>query len=90
MTRQPQRPTATTAISTAAWITLRWTRGTRCYRVHLKQNLWSHWLLTSVNGRIGTYLGRARAKTAPSIEVALLDLATIARRRRQRGSELTG
>jgi hypothetical protein len=46
---------------TAAWITLRWTRGTRYYRVHLEQDLWADWLLTHVNGRIGTPLGRARA-----------------------------
>lgn len=25
----------------ASWITLRWTRGTRYYRAHLEQGLWS-------------------------------------------------
>lgn len=74
---------------TRCWITLRWTRGTRYYRVHLEQDLWSTWLLTRVNGRIGTPLGRARAKPAPSIETALLELAAIAKRRRLRGYELT-
>jgi hypothetical protein len=46
-------------------------------------------LLTQVNGRVGTPLCRARAKPAPTIEYALLELAAIARRRRQRGYELT-
>jgi hypothetical protein len=70
------------------WITLRWIRGTRYYRVHLEQDLWDGWLLTQVNGRIGTRLGRARAVPAPSIEAALWQLAVIAKRRRQRGYEL--
>jgi hypothetical protein len=76
-------------IDTACWITLRWTRGTRYYCVHLEQDLWRNWLLTQVNGRIGARLGRARMKPTPSIESALLDLAAIAARRRQRGYELT-
>ena len=76
-------------IDTASWITLRWVRGTRYYRVHLEQDLWRNWLLTQVNGRRGTRLGCARSKPTPSIENALLDLAAIATRRRKRGYELT-
>ena len=72
---------------TAARITLRWTRGTRYYRVHLEQDLWDAWLLTQVNGRIGTPLGRARALPLPSLEAALLTMAAVAKRRRQRGYE---
>jgi hypothetical protein len=45
--------------------------------------------VTQVNGRSGTRLGRAKSKQAPSIETALLDLAATAKRRRQRGYELT-
>jgi hypothetical protein len=87
----PKHPTnAFARFDTRSWITLRWTRGTRYYRVHLEQDLWCHWLLTQVNGRVATPLGRARAKPAPTIECALLELAAIARRRRQRGYELTG
>jgi len=71
-----------------SWITLRWVRGTRYYRVHLEQNLWTNWLLTKVNGRIGSRLGRARSLQAPSIEIALMELAAIAKRRRLRGYEL--
>jgi hypothetical protein len=56
------------SIDTASWITLRWTRGTRYFRVHLEQNLWHQWLLTQVNGRSGTGLGRHRATPAASIE----------------------
>jgi hypothetical protein len=83
------RHNPSTSIDTASWITLRWVRGTRYYRVHLEQDLWHGWLLTQVNGRIGTRLGRARSKPTPTIETALLSLAAIAQRRRQRGYELT-
>jgi hypothetical protein len=55
------------SIDTASWITRRWVRGTRYYRVHLEQDLWRGWLLTQVNGRIGTRLGRARWKQRASI-----------------------
>jgi hypothetical protein len=57
-----------TGIDTGSWITLRWVRGNRYYRVHLEQDLWRNWLLTKVNGRIGSRLGRARSLPAPSIE----------------------
>jgi WGR domain len=75
-------------IDVSSWITLRWIRGSRYYRVHLEQDLWRNWLLTKVNGRIGTRLGRTRSHQTPSIEVALLELAAIAKRRRQHGYEL--
>jgi len=73
---------------TSSWITLRWTRGTRYYRVHLEQDLWASWVVTSVNGRSGIPLGRARFRPAATIDAALLELADIAKRRRQRGYEL--
>jgi hypothetical protein len=73
---------------TGSWITLRWVRGTRFYRAHLEQDLWAGWLLTQVNGRNGARLGRVRAAAQPSIEAALITLAAIAKRRRQRGYEL--
>jgi hypothetical protein len=73
---------------TSSWITLRWTRGTRYYRVHLEQDPWTSWLITSVNGRSSTPLGRARSRPAATIDAALLELAHIAKRRRQRGYEL--
>ena len=77
------------SIDTASWITLHWTRGSRYYRVHLEQDLWSSWVLTQVHGRTGAKLGRARVKPEPTIEAALLELAAIAHRRRIRGYELT-
>lgn len=80
---------ASASFDTMAWITLRWTRGTRYFRVHLEQDLWSNWLLTQVNGRISSPLGRARAHPEPTIEAALLQMAAIAKRRRQRGYTLT-
>jgi hypothetical protein len=89
----PARKAANTferlTVDTRAWITLRWTRGSRYYRAHLEQDLWTEWTVTQVNGRIGTPLGRARHLTQPSIEAALLALANIAQRRRRRGYELT-
>jgi hypothetical protein len=75
-------------IDTATWITLRWVRGTRYYRVYLEQDLWNRWLLTRVNGRQGSSLGRIHSLPSPNIETALLDLAAIAKRRRLRGYEL--
>jgi hypothetical protein len=76
-------------INTMSWISLRWTRGTRYYRVHLEQDLWAGWLITKVHGRRGSPLGRARFRPAPSIKAALLELAHIAKRRQLRGYELT-
>jgi hypothetical protein len=73
----------------SSWMTLRWTRGTRYYRVHLEQDLWSSWLLTQVHGRRGAALGRVRSKPAPTIDAAFLELAHIAKRRRQRGYQAT-
>jgi hypothetical protein len=81
----PQSPHQT--IDIAPWITRRWTRGTRYYRAHLEQDLWRGWSLTRVYGRIGTWLGRARA--SPSLEVVLTALAAVTKRQRQHGYELT-
>ncbi len=39
MIPQPRVPEGR-SFDTASWITLRWTRGTRYYRVHLEQDLW--------------------------------------------------
>ncbi len=85
---RPRHASFTHGIETASWITLRWVRGSRYYRVHLEQDLWNGWLLTRVNGRRGTRLGRIRSLPIPNIETALLDLAAIAKRRRLRGYDL--
>jgi hypothetical protein len=84
----PTHDRFTRGIDTASWITLRWIRGTRYYRVHLEQDLWHNWLLTQVNGRRASSLGRIRSLPSSNIETALLDLAAIAKRRRIRGYEL--
>ncbi len=57
--------TGRSATGTVSWITLRWTRSSRYFRVHLEQDLWRGWLLTQVNGRIGSRLGRAHACPLP-------------------------
>jgi hypothetical protein len=80
---------APVSFETGAWITLRWIRGTRYFRAHVEQDLWQGWTVTHVNGRINSPLGRARSLPAPTIESALLQLAAIAKRRRQRGYILT-
>jgi hypothetical protein len=85
---RPSRAGVTSGIDTTSWMTLRWVRGTRYYRVHLEQDLWNGWLLTRVNGRRDSSLGRIRSVPSPNIETALLDLAAIAKRRRLRGYEL--
>jgi len=36
---------ASASVDTTAWITLRWTRGTRYFRVHLEQGLLSTWVI---------------------------------------------
>jgi hypothetical protein len=77
------------SFDTHAWITLRWTRGSRYFRAHLVQDLWSGWVVTHVNGRMNSSLGRARSFPAPTIELALMRLAAIAKRRRRRGYTLT-
>ena len=78
------------SIDTARWITLRWIRGSRYYRVHLEQDMWRHWLITRVNGRIGSPLGRVRAVPMESIESAFLTLAALTKRQRRRGYTLDG
>jgi len=80
--------TTPVSFDTDAWITLRWTRGTRHIRAHLEQDLWNTWIVTRVNGRISSPLGRSRSLPAPTTESALLQLAAIATRRRQRGYTL--
>ena len=71
------------------WLTLRWTRGTRYYRAHLEQDLWHEWVITQVNGRGGSALGRARSHPQPSLAAALTSLAAIAQRRERRGYQLS-
>ncbi len=61
----PRRPTAAVSFDTSAWITLRWTRGTRYFRAHLEQDLWQGWIVTHVNGRISSPLGRSRTRALP-------------------------
>ncbi len=42
-----RRPLDTSgSFDTGAWITLRWTRGTRYFRIHLEQDLWNGWVIT--------------------------------------------
>jgi hypothetical protein len=74
--------------ATTQWLILRWTRGTRYYRAHLEQDLWRDCVITQVNGRQGSALGRARTHPQTSLAAALTSLAAIAERREKRGYEL--
>jgi hypothetical protein len=74
-------------LSCPQWLTLQWTRGNRYYRAHLEQDLWRDWVITQVNGRRGSALGRARTYPQPSLAAALTNVATIAKRREKRGYE---
>ena len=75
-------------LDTGLWMTLRFARGSRYYRLHLEQDLWRAWTITHVHGRTGTALGRHRTIPARSIDRALFHLATASQRRLQRGYSL--
>ncbi len=73
---------------TPQWITLRFERGARYYRLHLEQDLWGSWCLTRVNGmRRG---GRARTLTTwpGSLDAGLNALTAAAATRRRAGYRL--
>lgn len=78
-------PGAHDGVDTDQWLTIRFTRGSRYYRVHLEQDLWGAWCITSVNGRIGTPLGRAATLHARSRAEGLTALTSAAARRFRRG-----
>jgi hypothetical protein len=77
------------SIDTASWITLAMDAWYAILPCASESRTSGHqWLLTQVNGRSGSGLGRHRATPAASIEDALLQLAAVAKRRRQRGYHL--
>jgi len=84
-----QRAESPSCVDGSSWITLRvgprHSLLSRAPRARRMARVASH----EVNGRIGSRLGRSRSHEAASIEVALLELAAIARAPRLRGYELT-
>lgn len=42
------------------WQEIRFEKGTRYYRLILYQDLFHHWIITKVNGGIGTSIGKVR------------------------------
>ncbi len=76
------------SFDTSSWVSLRWERGTRYYRTHLEQDLWGHWTLTRVAGRKGTSRGRYMTSWVASLEVGLVTLGAIGKRRRELGYRL--
>jgi hypothetical protein len=77
------------SVNVSTWFSLRFERGTRYYQLHLEQDLWGAWILTRVNGRRNSRLGRALMTWPDSFEAGLLALAETAKRRRLRGYTLT-
>lgn len=80
---------AASRIDVATWLALRFTRESRYYALHLEQDLWGEWILTRVNGRRGTRLGRAMMHWPGSFETGLAALSEASRRRRKRGYTLS-
>jgi len=83
------KPRHLASVNVATWLSLRFERGTRYYQLHLEQDLWGDWVVTRVNGRRATPLGRAVVTWPGSFESGLQSLAESAKRRRQRGYTLT-
>jgi hypothetical protein len=71
-------------MSTSLWVTLRFHRGGRYYRLHLEQDLWGAWCLTRVNGRCGARVGRWLTTWPGSYDQGLARVAEAAAYRRQR------
>jgi hypothetical protein len=76
------------SINVSTWLSLRFERDTRYYQLHLEQDLWGSWILTRVNGRRNSRLGRALMTWPGSFESGLSALAESAKRRRLRGYSL--
>ena len=73
---------------TSKWVTMRFERGTRYYRLHLEQDLWGAWCLTRVNGRCDSRIGRSATGKPGTFQDALALLVAAAERRRMRRYEL--
>jgi hypothetical protein len=67
------------------WLTVRFERESRYYRLHLQQDLWGQWCVIAVNGRTNSPLGRARTLWAGDRGKALELIGSSAVRRRKRG-----
>jgi hypothetical protein len=65
------------------WITLRFRRGARYYRLHLEQDLWGAWCLTRVQGRVNTRGGRSLTTWPGSYSRGVARLTAAAQGRRQ-------
>jgi hypothetical protein len=77
------------SINVSTWLSLRFERDTRYYQLHLEQDLWGAWILTRVNGRRNSRLGRALMTWPGSFESGPSTLAESAKRRRLRGYSVT-
>jgi len=73
------------SINVSTWLSLRFERDTRYYQLYLEQDLWGACILTRVNGRRNSRLGRALMTWPGSFAEGLSALAETAKRRRLRG-----
>jgi hypothetical protein len=83
-----EKPHTCDAYQTFQWVTLRYERGGRYYRLHLEQDLWGTWCLTRVNGRRKEGRGRSLTTWPGSLGVGLRALLAAAQSRRQAGYRL--
>jgi hypothetical protein len=82
------RRSVSDSINILTWLSLRSERDARYYQLHLERDLRGAWILTRVNGRRNSRLGRALMTWPGSFEAGLSALAESARRRRLRGYTL--
>ena len=66
---------------TSKWAEIRFERDTRYYIIVLQQDLFSGWLITKINGQIGSQLGRSRDEQHENYKDALARLDTLIRYR---------
>jgi hypothetical protein len=77
-----------TRVATSHWVTLRFERRTRYYRLHLEQDLWGAWCLTRVNGGRGRRSGGWLTTWPGSYEQGLARMADAAAHTRKREYQL--
>jgi hypothetical protein len=83
MSVAPTSMSPTTRIATSSWVTLRFVRGSRYYRLHLEQDLWGAWCLTRVNGGRRGRAGQWLTTWPGSYDQGLARMADAAAQRRK-------
>ena len=74
--------------TTQAWLSLRWEKGSRYYRVLLQPDLWHQWVVIRSGGWKNTALGRVVPLPVASYEEGLASIEQMGRVRQRRGYTL--